>query len=452
MQYNFRGNPLCRQAPCIAAERRDLCWRKQPTLDDFAPRRVYGFPLFQSGDSMSQPGIFRVALIATLLVVLSPLTLALYGPSMPAIAIALETTPAMVQQTLTVYLIAFALAQFVYGPLSDRFGRRPVVIAGLSIYVAGCILAGQSRSIEVMLFARVLEGIGACAGSASSRAIVRDTHTGAPAARIMSIIGMGLAVAPAVGPVLGGYMQVWFGWQSIFLVLSVAGAVVLLVVAVGLPETNSAPNRSATHMAGMAHNYGALLGNRRYLGYVALLACTSAGTYNYVALSPFLLINTLGLTPAQFGWTPAVLMAPYLVTSGIAAHLLGRVDAEAFVRIGCGVATLGALLLCGVVQAGFVTLPSIILPMILWMVGIALLTPGATVGALAPFPTFAGSAAALMGFAQMAAGALGSFAAAAMGGRSDQTLGLVPAVLMLLGIALYAWLTRPALPLRATES
>ncbi len=401
---------------------------------------------------MSQPGIFRVAVIATLLVVLSPLTLALYGPSMPAIALALETTPAMVQQTLTVYLIAFALAQFIYGPLSDRFGRRPVVIGGLSIYVAGCILAGLSRSIEVMLVARVLEGIGACAGSASSRAIVRDTHIGGPAARIMSIIGMGLAVAPAAGPVLGGYMQIWFGWQSIFLLLSVVGALVLLVAAVGLPETNSEPNRSATDMAGMARNYGALLGNRRYLGYIALLACTSAGTYNYVALSPFLLINTLGLTPAQFGWTPAVLMAPYLITSGIAAHLLGRVDPEAFVRIGCGVATLGALLLCGVVQAGFMTLPSIILPMMLWMVGIAMLTPGATVGALAPFPTFAGSAAALMGFAQMAAGALGSFAAAALGSGSYQTLGLVPAVLMLLGIALYARLMRPAPTQPAMES
>jgi DHA1 family bicyclomycin/chloramphenicol resistance-like MFS transporter len=412
----------------------------------------YAFPLLPFGDSMPQPGIFRVALIATLLVVLSPLTLALYGPSMPAIAAAFGTTPAMVQQTLTVYLIAYALAQFAYGPLSDRFGRRPVVIVGLSIYVAGCILAGLSRSIEIMLVARVLEGIGACAGSASSRAIVRDTHIGAPAARIMSMIGMGLAVAPAVGPVVGGYMQVWFGWQSIFVLLSVAGALVLLVAAAWLPETNPAPNRSATQLAGMTRNYGALLGNRRYLGYVALLACTSAGTYNYVALSPFVLINTLGLTPAQFGWTPAVLMVPYLVTSGIGAHLLGRVHAETFVRMGCGVATLGALLLCGVVQAGFVTLPSIILPMMLWMVGIAMLTPGATVGALAPFPAIAGSAAALMGFAQMAAGAAGSFAAAAMGGASSQTLGLVPAALMLLGVALYVRLMRPASPLPATGS
>ncbi len=274
---------------------------------------------FHSVISMPQPGIFRVALIATLLVVLSPLTLALYGPSMPAIAAAFGTTPAMVQQTLTVYLIAYALAQFAYGPLSDRFGRRPVVIVGLSIYVAGCILAGLSWSIEIMLVARVLEGIGACAGSASSRAIVRDTHIGAPAARIMSMIGMGLAVAPAVGPVVGGYMQVWFGWQSIFVLLSVAGGARASRRRGLAARDQSGAEPLGDAAGGHDPQLRALLGNRRYLGYVALLACTSAGTYNYVALSPFVLINTLGLTPAQFGWTPAVLMVPYLVTSGIGA-------------------------------------------------------------------------------------------------------------------------------------
>jgi MFS transporter, DHA1 family, multidrug resistance protein len=395
---------------------------------------------------MTQHSAGRVTLVATLLVGLGPFTLSMYGPAMPALAVALDTTPALVKQTLTVYLVAFAAGQLVYGPLSDRFGRRPVMVGGLLVYIAGSLLAAFAGSIEMLLAARVVQGVGACAGPATSRAIVRDLYTGAPAARILSVVGMAVTVAPAIAPVVGGYLEGWFGWHAIFLVLSVCGAVTLLAVLLLIGETNPAPDPSATDPLRMLRNYAALCLDRRYAGNVGLLACVTGGMFTYIAVSPFVFIDTIGLTATEYGWSTLVLTGSYFLGAALTNRLLRRIDMLTLVRIGAAVTVAGAVALMVVVQLGIVTLVSILAPMVAWMVGMSLLMPGTATDAMAAFPRIAGSAAALMGFLQIGAGALGSFAAAAIGGRPADALGIVPAVLVLVGAGLYVGLAWRAAP------
>lgn len=382
----------------------------------------------------------RIASIAIAAIIVSPLTLAMYGPSMPSMATSLATSPGMIQLTLTVYLVAFALSQLLYGPISDRYGRRPVILAGLSIYIAGCALAWMATTIEIMIVARIIEGIGACGGSAASRALVRDCRSDVGVAKIMSIIGMGLGVAPAAGPIIAGYLQVRYGWPAIFVALAAIAGAILLFVALAMPETNLRRDPAATRWRSVTNNYWSIASDRRFVSYVAVLALTTAGTYSFIAAAPFVLISKLGLTPDRFGTMMPLLVVAYFLAAAVTTKLLGPVSPDRLVKMGIGVAAVVALALFGLAQAGVLTVAVALAAMMLWMVGIALLTPGVTSGALQPFPASAGTAAALMGFAQMLGGGIGSAVSAMLGADPEPIFGLAPACFALLGALIYGLL------------
>jgi len=380
------------------------------------------------------PGLLRTAAISAALVALSPLTLAMYGPSMPAMVAAFDTTQGRVQLTLTVYLVAFALAQLVYGPLADRFGRRAVALGGLLLYLAGCLVAYFAGSIEMMLAARILEGVGACGGSASSRAFVRDLYRDAAAARVFSLVGLALALAPAFGAVAAGYLQQEHGWQAIFVLLGAVAALLLLFIWSAMPETLAPPERIAIRAATMLPAYGRVLIERGFLGPALLLALAGAGTYYYVAVAPFVLIQQLGVEPARFGRLMLLLMAAYLAASGLSALLVGRIGPAGVVWLGVAAGLLASLLLFLGLQFGAAGIEAVVGCLMLWMAGIALITPGVTMAALAPFDRHRGSAAAILGFLQMLGSGLGSLVAAlAEGGL----LGLAPVPLLALGALLH---------------
>ena len=238
--------------------------------------------------------------MGALIVALGSVSMSLYTPAMPALVEAFHTTPATVKLTLTVYFGGFAFAQLVCGPLSDAYGRRPVALGFFSVYLLGSVIAAISPAIEWLVVGRLLQGIGVAAGIAISRAIVRDQFTGQRSARIMNLIGLMLAIGPAVSPALGGLILTTVGWHAIFLVMVAYGIVVVLVLGFGVREqTGSDPTKA--HPSQIARSYMILLHDRGFMRAGLLLGLMLGGIYTLAVLLPFLMIDLVGLTPTQFG-------------------------------------------------------------------------------------------------------------------------------------------------------
>src|ERR687894_1129587 len=221
----------------------------------------------------------RTAVIGALIVALGPISMALYTPAMPTLVTAFQTTPANIKLTLTVFFFGFAFAQLVCGPLSDAYGRRPVAIGFFSVYLLGSVVAAVSPGIEWLLAGRALQGIGVAAGTAISRAIVRDQFTGQSSARIMNLIGLMLAVGPAVSPTIGGVLLSTLGWHSIFLVMVVYGIVALLVMGLWCVETNATPDPTQAYPGQILRNYAMLLRDSGFMRGSLVLGCAVGAFY-----------------------------------------------------------------------------------------------------------------------------------------------------------------------------
>lgn len=353
-------------------------------------------------------GEFQVALIGSLMVMLGPISLAMYTPAMPAMVSAFGTSIVTVKLTLTVFFLGFSFSQLACGPLSDAFGRRPVALGFFAIYLAGSIVAMLAPSIGWLVAGRALQGVGCAAGIAVSRALVRDQYTGQASARIMNLIGTMLAIGPAVSPTLGGLILGAFGWHLIFVAMAAYGLVLVLVLAFLVPETNRAPDRRLASPRGVAAAYRRLLTDRGFMRAAVTAGSGLGGLYTLAALLPFILIERIGLTPTQFGFAMLLQTGAFLSGTLIAGPLLRRHSAQSLILPGL------CLVLAGAAGLGFglrllpLNTASVMLPISLWACGIALLLPGCTTAALAGVAPIAGAASALMGFLQIGSGFLGT--------------------------------------------
>jgi len=238
-----------------------------------------------------------VSILLTAMVALGPVSTDLYLPSLPTIGAAFATDQATVQLTLSVFLVGFAFSQLACGPLSDRFGRRPVILGGLGLYLLASLACAAAPSIEILILARFMQAVGACVGPVLGRAAVRDIYGRERAARMLSYMGMVMALAPAFGPILGGFIEAWFGWRANFVLVSAVGLTVLVATAVTLPETNRWKSPDATRLGHLIGNYRSLLRHRRYVGYVLVVACTYSGIYSFNSGSSIEQRGKLGLEP-----------------------------------------------------------------------------------------------------------------------------------------------------------
>jgi MFS transporter, DHA1 family, multidrug resistance protein len=355
-----------------------------------------------------------IALVVLLtgLVMIGQMSTSMYLPSLPSLADDLDVEPSGVKLTMTVFLAAFAVAQLFFGPLSDRYGRRPALFIGLALYVvgtAGCAIAPDLGSLIV---GRFVQGFGACSGPAIARATVRDRYERAEAARVLAYIGMAMAVGPAVGPIIGGVLQVHFGWRTIFIALVAFGLVVWIAAARGLSESLVKPNLDALEPTRLARNYFTLLRHRIFVGNMLVTAFIFGGMFTYATAVPFVLIEQLDMSPDLFGTVFIFTVTGSVTGSTIASRTAMSVRGDVMTAIGAMTSLAGGALMLGFILAGLVSPATIVGSMMIFMCGFGMAAPNALAGAMAPFPMMAGAASAMIGFAQMGLAALGSMAIA----------------------------------------
>lgn len=374
----------------------------------------------------------RTAVVGALIVALGSVSLSLYTPAMPALVEAFGTRPATIKLTLSIYFCGFAFAQLVCGPLSDAYGRKPVALAFYSIYLTGSLMAAASPTVVWLLAGRALQGIGVAAGITVSRAIVRDQFTGQASARIMNLIGLMLAIGPAVSPTIGGLILSTVGWHAIFLVMVAYGLAVVVILAAFFRETNRAPDSAMARPGRALRNYALLLSDRRFMRSGMVLGLTLGGIYTLAALLPFVMIERVGLSPLQFGVAMTAQTGSYFAGAALTGRLLRQVDSRRLVPVGLGLVLLGAAWFgigLRLVEPSVLTVMGAVG---VWAFGSALIIPGATTGALAGFGCIAGAASALTGFLQIGGGLAGSAVGALLFGDPFTALTTVVPVMALL--------------------
>lgn len=354
---------------------------------------------------MLQPSLGLATLLTTL-VALGPLSTDLYLPALPTLAQAFATDAARVQLTLSAFLAGFAVAQLFYGPLSDRYGRRPVMLFGLALYLASSVACMLAPTIDTLILARFFQALGACAGPVLGRAIVRDVYGPLQAARVLAYISGAMAIAPMIGPLLGGWLTVWFGWRANFAALSLFSAVQVAATFLLLGESNAHRDPGATRPRQILGNFGALLSARSYLGYLLCFSFAYAALFSFISGSSFVLIGLHGLSPQWYGASFGFVVTGYIAGTLASGRLTLRLGPPRMVLMGALLGTAAGTLMAILALAGVHSVWAILLPMVVFMVATGLVMPNAIGGALAPYPKMAGAASALMGFVQMSLSAL----------------------------------------------
>jgi len=332
------------------------------------------------------------------------LAMHIFVPVLPAVARDFRATPGAAQMTLTVYLVGLAAGQLIYGPISDRFGRRPVLIAALLVFLAATLLAAVAPSLGWLIAARVVQALGACGGLVLGRAMARDGATPEQAGRQLALLVMAMTVAPAIAPLLGSTAAIWLGWRGIFAVLGVAGAALLLLTVTTLPETNRLRAALPNPLA-MLSVYGRLLGLRSFRAYAAGGACMSTSIYAFLSASPFLFIELLHRPPGEIGVYYMALFFGITLGSWLASRLAMRVPIERLLRLGALIGMIAAGALLAVDLGGHLGVATMMAPMALYAIGCGLTSPLATSRAIGVDLRAIGAASALYGFLQMSFGA-----------------------------------------------
>ena len=397
-----------------------------------------------SARTMNTTPSLPLAILVTALVALGPLSTDFYLPALPSIASGLATDVAHTQLTLSVFLFGFAIGQLAYGPLSDRYGRRPVLLFGVAVYLVASVACIFAASIDALIVARFLQALGACAGPVLGRAVVRDIYGPHDSARMLSYVGTAMALAPLVGPVLGGWLAVWWGWRATFVFLAAYSVLLLLATACVLRETNLHMHPASGRAAGMWTNFAALLRDRRYRGVLMCNALAYAGLFAFISGSSFVFIDMFGFSPQTMGLAFGLMVSGYMTGTTLSGRLSRRLGPDRLMCTGTLLGVAAGTLMLGLALAGVHHPLAVMLPMWFSACSIGLVMPNAAAIAMAPYPHMAGSAASLMGFSQMGLAALAGVVVGHTLGGSVVPMALVIALMALGSLASYLVWVRPA--------
>jgi DHA1 family bicyclomycin/chloramphenicol resistance-like MFS transporter len=348
-----------------------------------------------------KPDTLAMTVVLALLTALGPLSTDMYLPSLPAIRADLEATTAGTQLTLSSFLLGFAVGQFVYGPVSDRVGRRPVLLFGLTLFTLASLACTLAPSIETLVAARFVQAVGASGPIVLARAMVRDLYSGARAGRELSRMGTIMGVVPAAAPILGGLLQEAFGWRSTFaasLVFSVALGVTVLT---RMPETIPARSLTPVSLLAILRGFRSLLAHPSYPIYVAFSSLAYGGLFAFISGSSFVLQGVYGLSELAYAFSFAFMVIGYMAGTFLAQRVVGRLGLDGTIGLGVTALALGGGLMLVLVALSVPSSFAVTGPMALYAIGVGLTMPQSMASAMGPFPDRAGAASSLLGLCQM---------------------------------------------------
>lgn len=348
----------------------------------------------------------RIILILGALSAFAPLAIDFYLPGFPAMATAFATDEKHIQLTLAVYFGGLAIGQLIYGPLADRFGRRGPLLSGVTLFTLASFACAFAPSLDWLIGARFVQALGGCAGMVISRAVVSDKCDAVGSAKVFSQLMLVTGLAPILAPLAGGLMVGLWGWQSIFLALSIFSVMAAVAVAVGLPETFPA-HQPRQPLSGSLRRYGSLLSDRVYLGYALTGGISIAGMFAYIAGSPFVFIKLYGVPAEHYGWVFGSNAAGFILMAQVNARLLAKRGPAFLLSRTVWLYMLAALTLLGIAALRTDALWPLLVPLFICIASLGCILPNTSACAMAGQGARAGSASALLGCIQfgVAAGA-----------------------------------------------
>ncbi len=325
----------------------------------------------------------------------------IYVPSIPDIARELAVPVGLVQLTMTVFLASYGVAMLVIGPLSDRFGRRRVMLAGILLCLVASLVCAAAPGILTLIVGRAFQAFGGCAGVVIARAMVRDLFDREQVARAMAIVASAVTIVPIAGPVLGGYVHVWLGWRANFVIVALGGLALFAIVALRMPETNLNLQNQATLFRGLVSSFATLLRARRFLAYALVTGCGGAAYYAFAAAAPVVFIERFHVSPDVYGIYAASASGGFMFGSVASSRFSVRLGADWFIRLGGWVQIGAGAAMIGLAAAGYATPWAVVPPIFFMGVANGLYMPNAFAGGVSIQPHLAGAAAGLAGFVQM---------------------------------------------------
>jgi DHA1 family bicyclomycin/chloramphenicol resistance-like MFS transporter len=385
---------------------------------------------------MLRPDTLALTALLALLTAVGPMSVDLYLPSLPELGRVFGASVPQVQLTLSGYLLCFAIGQIVFGPISDHVGRKPVLLAALSLYVAVCLSCLFATSIEMLIALRCLQALGVAGAPVLARAIVRDLYQGVRAGRELARMGSITALAPVVAPSLGGVLQATFGWRASFLGMAALGLCAIILVVRLLPETMKQPPTHPMSLLSIIRGYGTFLRHRTFRIYLAIVSASYGGLFAWISGSSFVLQDLYGLSPLLFGLVFAAATLGYGLGTLLAARLVVRIGIDRTIVCGGVALAVGGLAMAAAIALGATSPAALAVPMALYLCGLGLAMPQSMAGALMPFPERAGAASSLLGFLQQATASAIGIVVGQMLGSSALPLAAIVAAMGVLALAL----------------
>ena len=386
------------------------------------------------------PSVARLIVVLGSVNAIGPLSIDMYLPAFPEIARALDTSASAVQLTLTACVAGLALGQLLFGPLSDRLGRRLPLIVAMLTYSVASLLCASASSVGMLIGLRFVQGLAGAGGIVIARAVVRDMRSGAAASRLFSSLMLVTGLGPILAPVIGGQLLALTSWEGIFLLLTVLSGLLALLVVVALPETLPAERRSHAGLARTVQTMGELLRDRAFLGYALAGGLTFGALFAYISGSSFVLQRIYGLSPQLFSLAFAarqVAQLGLIAASQVNAHIVERFGPKRLLRGALVCVVASSLVLLTVVLIGGLPVWALLGPMFVIVSSIPFVLPNTTALALADHAGVAGTASALLGVVQFMVGAIAAPLVGVAGPDSAVPMGVVMVVLALGGLVAF---------------